>query len=72
MVNMMKQQIESLVKLQQIEIESGSIQASLDSVDHRIKALDENVKKFEDNIATEEAEISELNHKYRSYLMLSL
>jgi predicted nucleic acid-binding Zn-ribbon protein len=64
---MIKQQIESLIILQQIEIEAGSIQSSLDSVEHRMQALDADVKEFEKNIETEEAAISELNHKYRTY-----
>ena len=67
MVNMFKQQIEFLVKLQQIEIEAGSIQTSLDSVENRMQALDAEVKEFENNIDTEEAAIAELNHKYRAY-----
>ena len=67
MGNMIKQQIESLVMLQQIEIEAGSIQSSLDSVEHRMQALDADVKKFEKSIETEETAISELNHKYRDY-----
>lgn len=67
MVNMIKEQIEFLVKLQQIEIETNRIQLSLDSVDHRMAALDSNVKEFERSIETEEAVINELNHKYRTY-----
>jgi predicted nucleic acid-binding Zn-ribbon protein len=67
MVNMIKQQIESLIMLQQIEIEAGGIQSSLDSVEHRMQALDADVKEFEKNIETEEAAINELNHKYRTY-----
>ena len=67
MENMIKQQIESLIMLQQIEIEADSIQASLDSVEQRVQALDANVKGFEKNIETEEAVVNELNHKYRDY-----
>ena len=52
MVNMIKQQIESLIKLQQIEIEASSIQTSLDSVEHRMQVLDASVKGFEKNKQT--------------------
>ena len=67
MENMIKQQIESLIMLQQIEIEAGSIQSSLDSVEQRMQALDANVKEFEKTIETEEAVVHELNHKFRDY-----
>ena len=62
-----KEQIEFLVKLQQIEIEARSIQSSLDSVDHRIQALDADIKEFEKSIEDDEAVIKELNQKYRAY-----
>jgi predicted nucleic acid-binding Zn-ribbon protein len=67
MVNMIKQQIESLVKLQQIEIEAGGIQLSLESVEHRMQALDDDVIEFEKSIETEKTAIEELNHRYRAY-----
>ena len=67
MVKIIKEQIVSLVKLQQIEIETRSIQLSLDSVDHRMQALDASVKEFEKSIENDDADIKELNQKYRVY-----
>lgn len=67
MVKIIKEQIVSLVKLQQIEIETRSIQLSLDSVDHRMQALDTNVKEFEKSTENAESVIKELNQKYRAY-----
>lgn len=67
MPNINKEQIKFLVKLQQIEIESSKIKSILSSVDHRIEALDNSLNDFEKNIEDEEAVISELNQKYRTY-----
>jgi predicted nucleic acid-binding Zn-ribbon protein len=61
-----KEQIEFLVKLQQIEIDANRIQIRHDSVDHRIVALDAGLKDFEETIENEEAVISELNQKYKA------
>ena len=66
MQSITKEQIEFLVKLQQIEIDANRIQIRFDSVDHRIEALDAGLKDFEETIENEEAVISELNQKYKA------
>jgi hypothetical protein len=62
-----KEQIEFLVKLQQIDIDANRIQKHLESVDNRIEALETGVKDFEKIIENEETVISELNQKYKDY-----
>ena len=67
MASITKEQIELLVRLQQIEVEAAGIHKHLDSVDHRIQALETGVKDFEQVIENEEAVIRELNQKYKDY-----
>lgn len=67
MVSITKEQIQYLVKLQQIEIEASKIQKHIDSVDNRIEALEAGLKDFEKIIEGEEAVINELNQKYKAY-----
>ena len=67
MVNITKEQIHFIVKLQQIEIDAGKIQKHIDSVDSRIEALEAGVKDFKKIIEQEEAVINELNQKYKTY-----
>ncbi len=67
MVNIIKEQIHFIVKLQQIEIDAGKIQKHIDSVDSRIEALEAGVKDFKKIIEQEEAVINELNQKYKTY-----
>jgi len=62
-----KEQIEFLVKLQQVDIDANRIQKHLESVDNRIEALETGVKDFEKIIENEETVISELNQKYKDY-----
>ncbi len=66
MVNITKEQIHFLVKLQQIEIDAGKLQKQIDSVDNRIEALETGVKDFEKIIVQEETVINELNQKYKT------
>ena len=67
MVSTTKEQIQCLVKLQQIEIDASKIQKHIDSVDSRIEALEAGVKDFEKIIEDEKTIISELNQKYKAY-----
>ena len=67
MASINKEQIELLVKLQKIEIDTAGIQKQLDSVDHRIEALQAGVKDFEKVIENEETVIRDLNQKYKAY-----
>ena len=67
MLNVNKEQIASLVKLQQIEIEAGNIKMRLDNVDHRLGKLDDRLLDFKQMIGEQEAVINEMNQKYRGY-----
>ena len=67
MVSINREQIQYLVKLQQIETDVSKIQKHIDSVDNRIEALESGVKDFEKVIDNEKAIISELNQKYKAY-----
>lgn len=67
MPNFSKPQIELLVRLQKIAIESNKIHSLLNSVEHRIDKLNHGLKNFEKIIEEKEAVINELDQKYRSY-----
>ena len=60
----MKEQIDILIKLQEIEVETSSIQSILDEVPKRLGDLDVGLKDFEKNIEDEEARVHELKKKY--------
>jgi len=57
----------SRANLCKIEIDASKIQKRIDSVGTRIEALEAGVKDFEKIIEQEEAIISELNQKYKTY-----
>ena len=67
MSNITQDQIDSLVKLQQIEIETRSIKMNLDSVDQRLEALDDRLRNFKQVIEQQESVINQLNQEYRGY-----
>lgn len=67
MPNVTQEQIASLVKLQETEIEISSIKKQLDTVDHRIEGLDKKLLDFNQTIQEQKSLIDELNEKYRSY-----
>jgi len=67
MLNATKEQIASLVKLQQIEIEAGKIKTKLSHVDQRLGKLDERLLDFKQVIEEQESVVNEMNQKYRSY-----
>ena len=67
MPNISKAQIELLVRLQEIAIESDKIHSVLNSVDHRIDTLNKGLKEFEKIIEEKETVLTELEQKYRSY-----
>ena len=60
-----KEQIDTLIKLQKIETESDNIRSKLDNVSKRLKTLDANLEEFERTIAEQEALTDELRRKYR-------
>ncbi len=60
-----KSQIESLVKLQTIEMEANSIRALTDRLPEKISALDSELKTFQQDVEQETALAEELGKKYR-------
>ena len=67
MSNVTKDQIDALVKLQQIEIETSNLKIRLSDVDQRLEALDERLLDFKKVMDEQQAIIEELNQKYRNY-----
>jgi uncharacterized protein len=62
----MKDQIETLVSLQQIEIESLSVKAHLCSISKRLDTLNGNQNELKQRITDETAKIEDLRKLYRS------
>ncbi|MGD8740905.1 MAG: C4-type zinc ribbon domain-containing protein [Desulfobacterales bacterium] len=67
MPNVTKEQIVSLVNLQQIEIETNSVKTKISNVDQRLEKLDDSLRDFKQVIEKQEFVINELNQKYRDY-----
>lgn len=63
----MKEQIDILIKLQEIEIGISGIKSMLGEVSQKANTLDDRLKDFEKSIEDEDALISELKKKYRLY-----
>ncbi len=63
----MREQIEVLVKLQQIETETVQIKSALNDVSKRLEDLDSEVKIFEQTIEEQEHIINDLKKQYRDY-----
>jgi len=63
----MKEQINILSKLQEIEIETQSIKSTLSDVSRKIETLDADLKEFERTIEDRESVFNELEKKYRDY-----
>ncbi len=63
----MREQIEVLVKLQQIETETVQIKSALNDVSKRLEDLDSGVKIFEQTIEEQEYIINDLKKQYRDY-----
>lgn len=63
----MKEQIDILVKLQKIEIESGDIKSKLSGVSEKLDSFDAGLKEFEQSIVDKKSLLNDLTKKYRSY-----
>ena len=63
----MKEQINTLVKLQEIETETANIKSKIGAVSKKLENLDADLKEFERNIEDQELIIKELKKKYRGY-----
>jgi predicted nucleic acid-binding Zn-ribbon protein len=62
-----KEQIDILIKLQKIEIESDDIKSKLSGVSNKLDSFDAELKEFEQSIIDEESLLNDLSKKYRSY-----
>lgn len=60
-----KKQIDTLVKVQQIEIEAGELKAYLKKVPARISSLEQQLEEFIRGVEDDEAAIEDLNKQYR-------
>lgn len=67
MLTITNDQIDSLVKLQQIEIETRRIRTNLNSVDQRLEKLDDRLLDFKQVIEEQESAINQMNQQYRGY-----
>ncbi len=67
MLTITNDQIDSLVKLQQIEIETRRIKTNLNSVDQRLEKLDDRLLDFKQVIEEQESVINQMNQQYRGY-----
>jgi len=67
MTNLTKKDIDTLVKLQQIGLETEKLLAYLEGVPIQIKNLDTRLDEFNRNVENDENLITELNKKYRTY-----
>ncbi|MBW1813121.1 MAG: hypothetical protein JRJ39_05440 [Deltaproteobacteria bacterium] len=67
MVENVKEQIEVLVKLQDIETQQSKIKIDLDKISKQISALDSELIEFEKKMGEDELRIKEFNKEYRSY-----
>jgi len=67
MTNLTKKDIDTLVKLQQIGLETEKRVAYLEGVPIQIKNLDTRLDEFNRNVENDENLITELNKKYRTY-----
>ena len=61
-----KNQLETLVALQQAEIEIRRIEQDLSGIDGRIETLSEEIKAFEGRVAEFQAALERLKQQYRS------
>ena len=61
-----RDQIDTLVKVQQIEIETGELEAYLEKVPSRINSLERELEEFIRSVEGDEAEIEEFNKQYRA------
>ena len=67
MTNLTKKDIDTLVKLQQIGLETEKRVAYLEGVPIQIKNLDTRLDEFNRNVENDENLITEINKKYRTY-----
>lgn len=66
MLTVTREQIETLVQLQQIDTESRQIRSKLDSLPRKFAELDSQLQEYEKSIAEKSAAFAELQKKYRA------
>jgi len=62
-----KEQIDTLVKVQQIEIEAGKLKAYLAALPARLGSLEQQLEEFIHSVKGDEAAIEEFNKHYRAF-----
>jgi len=62
-----KEQIDTLVKVQQIEIEAAKLKAYLAAVPARLSSLEQQLEEFIHSVEDDEAAIEEFNKRYRAF-----
>ena len=67
MTDITKEQIDTLVKVQQIEIKAGKLKAYLKEVPARIHSLEQQVEEFIHSVENDESAIEEFNKQYRVF-----
>ena len=67
MTELTKKDIAGVVKLQNINIETGKLNAYLRDVPVQIQNLDQKLEQFTRKVETDTEFIAELNKKYRTY-----
>jgi len=67
MIMVAKEQIDILVRLQKIELETNYINSQIGEFPQRLKKIDEELHAFQGAIAEEENRLTELKKKYRTY-----
>ena len=63
----MKEQIELLIKLQEIETETGNVESILNNISKRFEAFDSDLRRVGQVVKDEEDLLGELKKKYRLY-----
>ena len=61
-----KKQIDTLVKVQQIEIEAGKLKKYLQAVPDRISGLEQQLNDYIHSVESDESAVEEFNKKYRA------
>ena len=67
MINLTRKDVDDLVKLQQMDMETEKLEAYLRNVPIQIENLDKKLDEFTTKIENDENLITELNKKYRTY-----
>jgi len=67
MMMVTKEQIDRLVRLQKIELESNHINSQLGELPHSLKKIDEKLRAFQEAITENENRLTELKKKYRTH-----